>query len=242
MFEPATHACEDYHVHSTMSDGRGTLAQNVAAAQSFGVETLGCVEHVRAGSRWLPSYVHQVRDLRASFEGDLLCGIEAKMLNQSGLIDMPADICGVDRIIVADHQWPGTTGPILPRVVMEGLASRTVTPRVVLSGLVLATVAALRRHHGATLAHLFSLLPKVGLVEGDVSGDVLGPLVEAAVETGATLELSERWKCPGERVARSFMDAGVPIVASTDAHDPKEIGRYRYVTSLMSDLGLSGDR
>ncbi len=42
---------QDMHVHSTFSDGRDTIEDNVAEAERLGLLELTCVDHVRAGHR-----------------------------------------------------------------------------------------------------------------------------------------------------------------------------------------------
>ena len=45
---------QDRHVHSRFSDGEGTLAQNIAAAEALGLQALTCVDHVRVSTDWVP--------------------------------------------------------------------------------------------------------------------------------------------------------------------------------------------
>jgi putative hydrolase len=51
---------EDYHVHSTFSDGVSTVAENVQAARQRGLRTLCLVDHVRRDSAWVPDFVTAV--------------------------------------------------------------------------------------------------------------------------------------------------------------------------------------
>ena len=52
---------QDMHVHSTFSDGRDTIEDNVAEAERLGLLELTCVDHVRAGTDWVADYVAAVR-------------------------------------------------------------------------------------------------------------------------------------------------------------------------------------
>ena len=105
---------EDRHVHSRFSDGEGTLAQNIAAAEALGLHELTCVDHVRVSTNWVPAYVEAVRAARASTTVRLGCGIEAKLLDTDGALDLPPQIEGVDAIYAADHQVPLADGPHHP--------------------------------------------------------------------------------------------------------------------------------
>ena len=102
----------DMHVHSTFSDGRDRLEDNVAEAEALGLTALGCVDHVRADTGWVPGYVAAVHALRPQTGVELRCGIEAKLLDTTGALDLPAGIDGVDAIYAADHQVPLPSGPV----------------------------------------------------------------------------------------------------------------------------------
>ena len=45
--EPAPLIAEDMHVHSTFSDGKGSIAENIAEAERLGLRRMTCVDHVR---------------------------------------------------------------------------------------------------------------------------------------------------------------------------------------------------
>jgi putative hydrolase len=83
------------------------------------------------------------------------------------------------------------------------------------------------------LAHLFSVLPKIGLAEPDVPDRMLSLLASRASAAGAMVEVNEKWSCPSARTLRAFASAGVPVVASTDSHDCKDIGVYNSVARTL---------
>jgi putative hydrolase len=114
--------------------------------------------------------------------------------------------------------------------------AREATDTELIGALLTATANAMRRHAGLTIAHLFSVLPKVGLHEESVSDAQVHQLATLARATGATLEISERWRCPSLRVARIFAQERVPLVASSDAHRPTDIGRYDHVARVAAEL------
>jgi putative hydrolase len=83
------------------------------------------------------------------------------------------------------------------------------------------------------LAHLFSVLPKIGLDESGVPDSLLGLLAQRARACGAIVEVNEKWSCPSARTLRAFAGAGVPLVASTDSHDCQNIGVYASVARTL---------
>src|SRR5581483_6546965 len=121
-----------------------------------------------------------------------------------------------------------------PRTVRESIAAGEMPAHAVLDGLVDATIASMRRNastHRMVLAHLFSLVPKMGLAEDDVSDEAIDRLATAAAETSTIIEVSERWRCPGHRVVRAALRHHVQVVASTDSHRSADIGQYEWVAS-----------
>jgi putative hydrolase len=55
---------EDFHVHSTFSDGASTLADNVRIATERGLRTLCLVDHVRRDTTWVPEFTAAVAEYR----------------------------------------------------------------------------------------------------------------------------------------------------------------------------------
>jgi putative hydrolase len=106
----------------------------------------------------------------------------------------------------------------------------------VVEAIVSSTAGALRRHSSVVIAHLFSVLPKVGLREDDVPLGLLEQLAEVTARTGARIEISERWSCPNVRTLRPFVRRGVPLLLSTDSHRSDTIGRYAYCAAVLAEL------
>ena len=169
---PTPTLLQDMHVHSTFSDGKNTIAENIAEAEELGLGQLTCVDHVRADTDYLPDYVAEIERLRPTTDVELLCGIEAKLLDTRGFLDLPAEIPdGVERIYAADHQVPFADGPHHPRDVKAGIEAGELEASAVIAGIVDSTIGAVKRHDDVVIAHLFSILPKIGLTEDDVADD-----------------------------------------------------------------------
>jgi putative hydrolase len=236
---------EDHHVHSTFSgDAVSTLAQNIDTARRRGLRALCLADHVRQDSTWVPQFLAAVGALRPVPGLEVLAGVEAKMLDRTGRLDLPGGTGGADVVLIADHQFPGDLGPVHPGQMRESIAAGVVTAREAVDCLIDATAAALAmsaRQPGPRpqLAHLFSILPKMGLDEAIVPDPALGRLAQQARAAGARLELNEKWACPSARVVRAFAEAGVGLVASTDSHDCRDVGSYLSVRRIAADA-LSG--
>ncbi len=227
---------EDHHVHSTFSDDAvSTVAENVRVAQDRGLRVVCLADHVRQGSPWVPDFVAAVRGLPPAPDIEVLAGVEAKILNGTGELDLPSSLRGLDRVLIADHQYPGDYGPVPPQDMRDALERRQYSAADVIDGLIAATLAALDRVALPQLAHLFSLLPKMGLDEAGVPAAALDHLARGCFRAGARVEVNEKWACPSPRTIRALAAAGVPLVASTDSHDCAAIGRYQRVRGLLDD-------
>jgi putative hydrolase len=224
------------HVHSTFSDGKNTIAENVAEAERIGLTELTCVDHVRADTKWVPEYVVAVREIAARTPIDLHCAVEAKILDTKGKLDLPRDLDGVDAVYAADHQVPSPEGPMHPRSVRGRIEAGELGAQMVIEWIVDATTAAVRGHESVVIAHLFSVLPKLGLAERDVPPELLERLAIAAAESGARIEIDERWKCPATATVRPFLRRGVPLLLSTDSHRRETIGRFEYCVGVVREL------
>lgn len=219
----------DWHTHSDTSDGADSLAAMAAAGGAAGLHTLGLSDHVRSTTTWLPDYVAAVRALRV--EGlQVRCGVEVKMLDASGRLDLPSALPALDYLLVADHQYPGPDGPVHPAAVRADIANGRYSGGEAVEQLVAATCAALRASPcPAIVAHPFSLLPKCGLDEADVTEALLEELAAAAIASDSAVELNEKWRCPAPRTLARLASAGVRLTAGSDAHRALDVGRWSYL-------------
>jgi putative hydrolase len=225
----------DHHVHSTFSDDAvSTPEENVAAAVVAGLTTLRIVDHVRQDTTWVPEYLAAITALDVPEGLTVLTGVEAKMLDSRGTLDIPDLPSGIDRILIADHQFPGAKGPIGPRTVRERMAAGWASEDV-LDVFVTGVIGVMERHPGNQLAHCFSLLPKIGLSEDDLGAERLGAWAKAAAATNTLVEVNEKWGCPEPAALSALRAAGAVLVASTDSHEAGTVGRYARVRDLLEE-------
>ncbi len=229
----------DYHVHSTFSDDAvSTLAENIAAASAVGLTHLRLIDHVRESTTWVPDFLAAVAVEPIPDGLVVLTGVETKMMDATGRLDLPADLSGVDAIVIADHQFPGTDGPWSPIETRARLDAGLATTDA-LDLLIGALSGAMASVESGQLAHCFSILPKIGLDESDLSDEQLAAWATSAANTGTLIEINEKWGCPGPRALRAAIAAGATLVASTDSHVASDVGRYARVTELLGEVGGS---
>lgn len=229
---------QDMQVHSTFSDGRDTVEDNAAEAEAFGLVELTCVDHVRRDTDWVPEYVAEVQRVTALTSVRLHIGIEAKLLDTSGTLDLPErGLDGVEWIYAADHQVPMRDGVHHPDEVREGIESGRYDAQEVVAGLLQATESCLPQHPGRiVIAHIFSILPKIGVREADVPAELIDSLAQKTYATGNRIEVNERYRTPSAATLLPFVRRGVPLLMSTDSHRRDTIGRYEHCAAVVREL------
>ena len=229
----------DLHTHSTLTDGADSPQRMADAAAAAGLHTWGLSDHVRTTSDWVVDYVETVRGLRVPGLS-VRCGVEAKILDTTGALDLPATLPELDYVLVADHQFPSASGPVHPREIAQRVDAGELSARAVVDDLTKATCAAVARSpFRAVVVHPFSLLPKMGLSEDDLDDEHLRALADACRHAAAAIEINEKWRCPSSPVALRLHALGVELVAGTDAHRWADVGRWSYLDEVVRDGALA---
>ncbi|SHF54297.1 putative hydrolase [Jatrophihabitans endophyticus] len=226
----------DLHTHSTLTDGTADPDAMADAAAAAGLHTWGLSDHVRADSDWVGDYAVRVRALRRPGL-TIRCGVEAKILDAAGRLDLPSRLPRLDYVLVADHQYPGADGPVGPRDMRERLAAGRLDAAAVVAGLVEATCRAVAlAPYPAIVVHPFSLLPKMGLDEDDVTDEHRTRLAEACLRADAAIEVNEKWRTPTRHTVAFLLAAGVRVVAGSDAHATTAVGAWDHALAVLGTL------
>jgi DNA polymerase (family 10) len=198
----------DLHCHTDWSDGKASVLEMGRAARELGYEYLAICDHTEA-VRVVPGLGaddvrRQAEEIAAANEElapfRILRGIECDIL-PDGSLDLPDDV-------LAELQW-----------VQISLHAGQRTPRRELTARV---VEAMRHPAARCLSH-----PTGRLINHRPPNALeLERVFEVALETGVAVEvngLPDRLDLRDEHV-RLAVEAGVPIVCSTDAHSTRGLG------------------
>ena len=232
----------DLHVHTDLGRGTASAVGVVDAAQAAGLHTVGITDQVSAATEWLPDYVEMVRAFSYREGITVRCGVETAVLATAGRLDLPAEVPDLDHVVVTAVVVPTATGPAEVEQVRAALERGEVTGEQVVDDLVAAMVAATGTAPArVVLGRPFSLLPQLGLPDDLVTDDHLLAVAEACETHGASVEVDETWRAPSARVALALAEAGVELVAGSDATAPRGVGAWRYLAALTGTTAAADD-
>ena len=201
----------DLHVHTNWSDGKATVLEMGEAARERGYEYLAICDHTR-NVRVVPGLdaddvrrqgeeIAAANEVLAPFR--ILRGIECDIL-PDGSLDLPDDV-------LAELEWVQASVHAGQRAPAAELTKRT--------------VEAMRHPAVRCLSH-----PKGRIINHRPENALdLEQVFEVALETGVAVEmngLAPRLDLRDVHV-RAAVDAGVPIVCSTDAHSVRGLGNMQ---------------
>jgi histidinol phosphatase-like PHP family hydrolase len=225
----------DGHVHTGFAAGRDSVGVVVSAADRAGLTAVTFADQVGPDTTWLPAYADAVRRARRRTEMTLRVAAEVEVVQQNGWLAWPADLGQLEAVSVAVSRLPLSTGPLGPREVRSMLAAGELTGEQVAEIVVNATVKGLdraSRYAPTQLARPLSLLAQVGLDDTAVTPDILAALAGACRATGTTVEISEAWRSPSPALTGRLREAGVALIAVSDARYAAEVGHWQYLRRL----------
>ena len=201
----------DLHCHTTWSDGKASVLEMATAARDLGYEYIAICDHTR-NVRVVPGLDaddlrRQAEEIAAANEElapfRVLRGTEVD-IRSDGSLDLPDDVLAeLDWVQLSLHAGQREAREPLTRKVTEAMRHPAVT--------------CLSHPHGRIINHR----PPNALD--------LDAVIETALETGVALEtngLPDRLDLAGPQIHHAI-EAGVPIVASTDAHSIRGLGNMR---------------
>jgi putative hydrolase len=208
----------DFQIHTTFTDGSHAPQEIIAAAEDQGLKAIAFTEHIRSDSTYYPEFIAHIDQLRSKSSLDIFVGVETKVLDEKGSLDIsPADQKRAQIILGSVHRINDNGALIHPRDLGE---EKTLAKEFQLS---MAMVNA-----GAidVLAHPLGM----GLRMFNVfSKDNLTQLIKRIAETDIAFELSGKYTQPlflKEIIELCYRYDPVVSIGS-DVHKIEELGRSR---------------
>jgi len=217
----------DLHSHTTLSDGRNSVAEMAAAARDRGYEYLaitdhsashGFGDHVTAERLW-----ERIEEIRAWNEGygkedfRLLAGSEIN-IGLDGALDYPDDlVAALDWVVASVH----TSFSVSEKQMTERVLTAIENPNVDCIGHLTGRLIGRREPYGIDVEKV----------------------AEAAARTGTMIEINGN---PNRRDlsdlhARLAKEAGVKIVLNTDAHGVETLDNMAYAVATARRAWLTAE-
>lgn len=213
----------DLHMHTTASDGAGTILEMAEAAKARGLKYIAITDHSKRVSMAngldadrLRIHWEEIREAREQIKGiEILCGIECDIL-EDATMDLPDDVLEeADWVIAVLHY-----GLQQPR---EQIMKRLMT--------------AITNPHVNIIGHPTGRM--VGKREGaDID---MTTMLKAAADNGVMMEINAHYKRLDldDVNAAAARDLGIPIVISTDAHNVNGYDVLTYGVDQARRAGLT---
>ena len=213
----------DLHMHTTATDGAGSIVEMAEAAKARGLKYIAITDHSKRVSmangldaEKLRAHWAEIRDVRDSIKGiEILCGIECDIL-EDATMDLPDDVLEEADWVVAVLHY-GLTQP------RDQIMKRLMT--------------AIKHPHVNIIGHPTGRI--VGKREG---ADINVPeMLKAAADHGVMMEINAHFKRLdlNEVNAAAAKDLGIPIVISTDAHSVNGFDVLEYGVDQARRAGLT---
>lgn len=97
----------DMHMHSTWTDGMGTIEDNILKAKSIGIKRIAATDHIRSNSTYFEEYAIEINKLRDKHSFEIYIGFEAKVNDFEGNIDVSSkNLENSEYSICSVHRFP----------------------------------------------------------------------------------------------------------------------------------------
>lgn len=228
------HFRTDLHLHSTWSDGRADVPTMYAKARSKGFD-IAISDHYStffgmAGDQKLSEYLDALEQFPIYRAVELDLGMEQPITaeNRARL-----DYCVGSLHRVLDEQGRQF---VLDKSSPDSL-------RRYMECAVAQIVRGIHTRLHSMIGHPTFLpdLPRDGQDEL-WEPQYRAQIIDAALETGAALELSTRYRAPNPQLAREAAAGGVRFAVASDGHYPEAIGAIDYARRMIAELQIPEDR
>lgn len=215
---PAAAYLTDCHVHTTFTDGKSTVRENLDAAAGRGLRAIAFTEHVRRGCDWFGRFRREVaREARRRPDLTTWVGCEAKALTPTGGLDADAElIAACDLVLGAFHGYPDGHGGWLAPKDLSAFEAAHLEMRATM-GLAAHPEVDVIAHVGGLTRRRFGWFPAV----------YMRAVVREAARAGKAVELNGEYMAPVDLATLlAYCQAeGAWVTLGSNAHHASEVGR-----------------
>lgn len=235
---------QDLHAHTTMSDGHLPLERVVEVARERGVE-IGIADHV--STRNVARFVSSEPAVRAYLDA-----LEGALVFRSGEFcwcdtlwaTLPEDVMArFDYRIGSNHGFWLPDGSLASPWWQTLPSPWDARPQELMEIMVANLCDMVRTMPVQIAAHSTLLPPALLALENDVEAwwtpEREGRYVEALVESGVALEISNRYRLPHDRLLRRAREAGARFSLGSDGHSEAQVARLEWAVETARRVGVT---
>jgi histidinol phosphatase-like PHP family hydrolase len=235
---------QDLHAHTTMSDGRLSLAEVAALAAERGVQ-IGIADHVstRNPARFVATEAEVGAYLEALRDADVFRSAEFCWCDTLWA-ELPDEVMArFDYRIGSNHGFHLPDGGMASPW-WERLPPPWDTAPDHLMEIMAANLCDMVRTMPIEIAAHSTLIPPALLeLEGDVHAWWTPPredrYVEALAASGVALEISNRYQLPHDRLLTKALEAGVRFSLGSDGHHARQLARLEWAVETARRVGIA---
>lgn len=234
---------QDLHCHTDMSDGKLPLARVVEVAASRGVQ-VGIADHVSTRSGWMVSTVDKVRRYIEAIEGAPVFRSAEFCWCDTMWRELPDELMRrFDYRIGSNHGFwlpDGSVGSPWEERLPEAWKGRAQE----LMEIMVANLCDMVRTMPVEIAaHSTLTPPALHRLERDVHAwwteEREDRYVEALVESGVALEISNRYRLPHDRLLVKARQAGVRFSLGSDGHAEAQVASLGWAVETALRVGVA---
>ncbi len=214
----------DLHMHTTASDGRGSIEEMIAAAEERGYDYIAITDHAERIGRsgqidWEGILEHRkaVRTAAESTDLKVYFGLECNIGKEGELQLTREQVAELDLVVISIHTYFDLDGEIQTERMLKALDQPVFTIWGHPTG----------RH----------------ILKRDAVSFDFDRIVERAAELDVVIELNaqpKRLDLNG-RMARRARELGAQLIINSDAHRPQDLERIRYGVDMARRAWLEAD-
>lgn len=231
----------DYHMHTRVSDGHGSVADKYACAAARGIAEIAIADHgfgSFAFHQTARKFARQREDVeRANAGGSVRVyqSIEANIVDDEGTLDVSCEVIArCDILHMGFHRFlaPRYVARDAAYVLVNGWAPRSVRENEERKAKnTRAYIAAMERYPVDVICHL-NHRAAVDAVR----------VCDAAAELGVYVELNEKHIETLENCIEDIMRTGVKFILGSDAHRTDKTGLFPRVSAFVEKHGIPEER
>lgn len=205
----------DKHIHSNWTDGKGSILQIAKKADETGLICIAITEHVRANSTYFSNYIDEIRQVNKKFRVKILTGLEARVCNFSGNIDVPRGALNKAQIKIASvHRFSMGN-----RLYYPEQFDKRICQEIELE----LSVSALKKRRFNVLGHPGGM--SLGVYK-EFPTSFFEEIIIQCKKNEIAFELNSRYHSPVLKYLKPLLKKHNPFVSiGSDAHRVQEVGK-----------------